>query len=225
MRKSKAVARFVVAVLVVLLAVGCGRNEAKAEAHAPTSIERQGLALGVRSWARGPAPMKSIAVSTVNRAWASVVVPNQRPPAVLLFHRRGGRWDVAYLVSGKPIWGLYQPEGVCAYAPAGVVRDLYRIKCPPWRALHARKATKRETQALLKAFVEVAPKLRLPPGIRTHYEIVDACISRLDSSWASGLDMFGGSVGQAQWFHRQGGRWHWERPPPHAIALSFAACG
>jgi hypothetical protein len=200
-----------------LVTTGCGKHGREAaDAHKPTAAERRGLAVAVHAWG-GYSTLRSVSISTVHRAWASGIAPYPIPPEDILFHRRGDRWDIVYIAEKGRI-----SDGACAFAPASAMRELYGIKCPSWRALHAKKATKRESRVLLTAFVEWARKVY---GSRPHYEIAGSCISRLDSSWATGTNVMSGSPGGAQWFHKQGGRWRRVARAPHAIVLSLASCG
>lgn len=103
-----------------------------------------------------------------------------------------------------------------------MMRDLYRIECPSWRALHAKRATKKETAVLLDAYFSVPPKV--PVGNRHQFSITRACISRLDPSWASaGIGTY--ESGEIKWFKRNGDRWVYQQRAPHAIVLSLASCG
>lgn len=221
----------------VLLSTSCGAHRASgADAHRPTSSEQRGIALGLRIWANYPnpapypVPVKSERVSTVNRSWARVEV--RIPAAALLLHRKGRRWDVAYLLSSG-IPGESSFDFACAHAPAKVMLDLYRVKCPPWRDLHARTATTAENHILLAAFYAV---YRTPLAFQRGTALFPACISRLDPSWAatgdagpikreSSDEAWMPQPGTTQWFHRQRARWRLvKRLPPHPIVLSLLSC-
>jgi hypothetical protein len=200
----------------------------------PVSEERRELAAALNRFFDYPTVMGSAKISRVDRNWASVYETSVSPREFLLFHREKGHWDFAYvfdvLKGNVDELSHRSAFSACAYAPANVIRDLYRIKCPPWRALHARSATKSETATMRAAFVSgETPKFS--PSELPHVH-VSACVSRLDPSWAVGgeTEGEGGEMSSSAgpwplWFHRQGGRWRLEHPPSHAIMLSLADCG
>lgn len=194
-----------------LLLAGCTAN-----GHTPTGSERKGLATAVSTWATYVTPMSSVSISTFDRAWARVQVANQVPAQDILFHKRGDSWEIAYITDVGQI-----AKGACAYAPANVMADLYEIKCPSWRALHARRAGKNEATALLNAFFAATPSISVSD--RSHYSIVKACVSRLDPSWAV-AGVFIAKSGQARFFHEQGVHWRLETRASRAIVLSLASC-
>jgi hypothetical protein len=194
---------------VALSLTGCGNS------NRPTSTEREGLNAAVRSWARYAAPVKLMKVSPVNRSWARVVV--EKPEQDILFHLVKAHWKIAYI---KDI--DQSADGACAFASTAVIRSLYGTKCPSWRALHARRATKQEAKEMLRAYFVHPPKI--PEKEWRNYSIATPCVSRLDKSWAVagiGTDQ----SGQEFFFRKVDGHWEWKRTVPKRIILSLAACG
>jgi hypothetical protein len=131
-----------------------------------------------------------------------------------LFHRTRHDWKPF-----GPYTALVRTHLVqfCAYAPSAVIRDLFRIVCPPYRATHARPATPAETK-------EISGSGRPLDFVRR------PCVSRLDPSWAGGYlddaDPF------EAYFHRLNGHWTYAWGPPYseknapspAILLSLSSC-
>ena len=116
-------------------------------------------------------------------------------------------------------------DGACTAAPAAVVRDLYRIRCPGFAALHARAASTDEVALLRRAL-----RSKITPYWRDVRRLNHPCVSRLDANWAAAELVFADATGIA-WF-RRGGSWrvvaetligHGALPPPH-IVLSLATC-
>jgi hypothetical protein len=212
---------------IAILIVGCTVALAAApfatSAREPTASERQALQRAVNSFEGVKVRIASVRVSTVSPAWARVVeggVGTSNDD--LLLQLRGGLWTVRNIVSiGAP------PDGGCAYAPAAVVHDLYKITCPPPRALHARRATSAESAALLTVFRHdpLTRKVRGAPGLH----LAHTCVSRLDTRWAGAIAEFP-DTGMVVWFHKTQSGWHVARfdrsgtLPPRAIILSLASC-
>jgi hypothetical protein len=197
---------------------GCGNsNRPAGNKNQPTSRERQGLKTAVRSWARYAAPVKLMKIYPRNRSWARVVVADEKPEQDILFHLVKAHWKIAYI---KDI--DQSADGACAFAPAAVIRSLYGTKCPSWRALHARRATKREAKEMLRAYLEGPPGT--PEKQWRYYSIANPCVSRLDKSWAgAGIGTKQGA-GQEFFFRKVSGHWVWKRAVPRRIILSVAAC-
>ena len=121
-----------------------------------------------------------------------------------------------------------KPVGFCAYAPAAVIHDLFRIACPGRRALHARAASEVEKNELAAAL-----QRRYGTQASSHMTIARPCVSRLDPNWASATIAATGNVDSANiWFQRKTGRWAVAYSPPYAkrgrpsdaIILSLASC-
>jgi hypothetical protein len=211
--------------LLVVVVAGCAIGSAVAQratpARRPTPSERQALQRAVDSFEGTKVRLASVRISTVSAAWARVVesgVGNND----LLFARRGGQWRPRNLVSvGAPV------DGGCAYAPAAVMRDLYRITCPPTRALHARRATSSEAGVFTSVFKRAPRTRRVRNAPAVH--LARACVSRLDARWAGALAEFPDTAIVA-WFEKENGTWRVARfgrsgpPPPRAIVLSLASC-
>jgi hypothetical protein len=214
-------------VAVAFSLIGCGSSNQPTNSDRPTPTERMGLKAAVRSWARYAAPVKLMRISLVNRSWARVVVANEKPEQDILFHLTKAHWKIAYI---KDI--DQRADGACAFAPAAVIRTLYGTKCPSWRALHARRATKREANEMLRAYFDGPPKM--PDKERRDYSIANPCVSRLDKSWAGAGIGSNQGAGQVFFFRRINDHWKWVSPPPlrltpsvvpKRIILSLAACG
>jgi hypothetical protein len=135
-----------------------------------------------------------------------------------MFHKRGSRW----IVVGELIQRPASFDSLCAYAPSAVVADLFGVRCPPYRALHARRASPAVRKALIAALRADAYTRTLGP-----YKFDDPCVSRLDPLWAAAGLVFP-DTGWPVWFHKSGDRWRVDyghrRLPPRAIVLSLATC-
>jgi hypothetical protein len=201
----------------LLLVFLAGSAEAK---RPPTPAERHALVAAL-SVAGGSLAGLTIWISSVDPHYASV--SQTSVPGADLWGRGHGGW--AYL-SGFS--AHESADGACAFAPTTVVRDLYRVACPPWAATHARPATAAERAQLLEAF-HSTPVTRYLGYL---LEKLDRpCVSRLDpDAAAAGLQLSGG--GGLAWFRRTNGVWRsvYETVgasgvrPSHAIVLSLASC-
>jgi len=177
--------------------------------------------------------MGKVVISRVDKNWASVEETSYRPRAYYLFHRGSHGWDVAYVFDAfkKNADELSErsPYGGCAYAPARVIRDLFRIECPSGKGLHARTATKAEMANMRIVFLTTLGKLSPTEASSVH---LSACVSRLDPDWARAGVFYGGpnsdemsaSAGPTLYFRRKGATWQIDNRPSHAIALSFTIC-
>jgi hypothetical protein len=216
-----------IALTVVVLA-GCAAALATVvpfgtSAREPTASERQALQRAVNLFEGVQVRTASIRISTVNAAWARVVEAGAgAADNDLLLQRHGDRWTVSNIVSvGAP------KDGGCAYAPAAVMHDLYKITCPPPRALHARRATSAESAAFLTVFRHdpLTRKVRGASGLH----LAHTCVSRLDTRWAGAIAELP-DTGIVVWFHKTQTGWHVARfdrsgtLPPRAIILSLASC-
>jgi hypothetical protein len=209
------VSRPSLAVVVVLVAMA-SPAVAKSARHA-TRAERHALTLAVSRDQQLEIAPRSVSISTSAPGWA-LVIWDAKPYNFLAFRKEGAQWiPVGYLLKGS------QPlDSVCAYAPSVVVTDLFGVRCPRYRALHARRAAPSVRNALTAT-------LRADPYTRTlgPFRLGHACVSRLDPLWAAGAVGLTGTA-QLAWFHRVGGHWHaiyaFQRLPPRVIILSLAAC-
>lgn len=165
-----------------------------------------------------------IRISTVNSSYVAIYWGHQ-----------GGRQaaEIDQILSGSRARFVYgfnpgQPrDGACAFAPATVVRDLLAVRCPTWRALHARAARATERDTIRAAFS------RSPRTHRwaEHSRLIDICVSRLAPEWAAGDAAFPSTAGTV-WFRHQRRRWipvydtidSQGALPPRAIVLSLASC-
>ncbi|MGH3541239.1 MAG: hypothetical protein ACRDTO_02500 [Mycobacterium sp.] len=196
-------------------------------ARAPTKAEFDSLKASISRQNGGAAitlSPASVSVSTASARWL-VVRTGVTPFASSVYRREGKQWHPVgdVVPAGKPA------DGLCAYAPASVIADLFRTHCPPYRALHARRAP----QALRKELIDALladPTIRADDGgdpslVRSW----NACWSRLDPAWASIAIAFP-DTGLFAWFHRTGTeRWRvflsWRLPyPPRAPVLALASC-
>jgi hypothetical protein len=209
----------VLAVLAAIAVEGAG-------ARAPTPGEHRALTRSVRQHAEGPVLLASAEVSSRNPVFAAVRWTRVGAPGVAwaeVYRRTTRGW--------RYVWGrqtVEPPLGVCAYVPFPVVRELYGVRCPPSRALHARRPKLLEERLLHDAF-ESSPLTR---AYAYRARLGSLCISRLDSQWAAGLATLRETVGVV-WFRRSG-RWSVAHEtlderglrtrPPAPIVLSLAAC-
>jgi hypothetical protein len=188
---------------------------------APSPAQRTALLTGLHSL-QGDVVVQSISVSKADSTYATIRWGYKAATSDSLFHRAGGRW--------KLIWSRESErpaDGACAYSPAQVVRELYRIACPPEAALHARKANDAELAALEATF----RSSKLTPYWRDARRLANPCISRLDSAWAAATATFRSGSKGVIWF-KHGGTWKVAREtlfgggtlPPPRIVLSLASC-
>lgn len=209
------------AVAVVTLAAVCVAVPSASAARAPTTHERTAILRAVDTFASVTIRARQIRVTTAG-GWARVV---EAPEAPLtddyLLHRVGGRWAVRGVV------GRDEPkDGDCAYATRAAMRDLYRIRCPGWRALHARRVGRGEKRVLASVFMTDRRTSRYVPA-RAH--LAYACVSRVNGRWAAAVAEFP-DTGIVVFFHRTRSRWrvaYIDRQgalPRRAIVLSLASC-
>jgi hypothetical protein len=194
-------------------------------ARHPTKAELKSLTASLSRQNGGVAvtlSKKLVSISTVLPGWAAVG-SGRKPYAFSVFHRRGTQWVLVgdVVPPGKPF------DGLCAYVPAPVVVDLFRIRCPPYRALHARRASLAVRKALTAALL-ADPFIRANGGPSSRVRVWNLCVSRLDSHWAAANVAFP-DTGLVSWLHQVAGRWHvflsWRLPyPPRAPVLSLASC-
>ncbi len=213
--------------LVAILASGaCGHTHSKhsTKHDKPTPNERRAIITATRAEYNGTSA-RSIVISISNRSWARAVLEDAEPPQyVLLKREKRNHWSIAYMFDrGLPA------DGTCAYAPAKIVQELFRMSCPSWNALHARKADEKESKNLVSAYAKAhAARIKewRSSGLRPLIKIERACISRLNASWATGSIVISGSPVGAQFFSRaDDGRWRYRVRASNAIVLSLARCG
>jgi hypothetical protein len=194
-------------------------------ARQPTPSERAALQRATNTFESVKVPLASARISTAASTWARVIEEGPASGASdLLIDRRAGKWLVANTVAVGT-----NPDGGCAYAPPDAMRDLYGVACPPPRALHARHATRAESATLTAAFKR-DPKTRTY-GHQRGFHLANACISRLNRSWASAIGEFP-DTGIGVWFTKTGSTWrvahfHPAGPEPirpRPIILSLASC-
>jgi len=167
----------------------------------------------------------AITVSTVDSTWAAVRCSRDcQDPAnwLFLFHREPSGWHRTGVFEQGP-----RPLGFCAYAAAVIIRDLFRIACPAWRALHARHAFPVEKHELVAA-------LSRKYGVDDAHRVIrNPCVSRIDPNWAAATISAREHWDPAQfWFHQRAGRWRVAYAPPYgargrpsgSILLSLASC-
>jgi hypothetical protein len=198
---------------------------AAAAARAPTPVERRGLVRALRG-AQGEVAIGSIAVSSVNPAFASIDWGHSsgglsaQDNSVL--ERAQGRWRLVWTRESE------QPaDGACAYLLGAVVRDLLGVGCPPAALLRARAASAAQLEALRAGFRASA----LTPYASSSSGLSHACLSRLSPGWAAAFADFA-SGGAVLVFFRERERW---KPvfeslrgdgalPPSRVVLSLASC-
>jgi hypothetical protein len=141
-----------------------------------------------------------------------------------LWHYRDGGWHVVTGVQiGKPV------DGMCGYVSPHVVRAFFDTACPPWPAVHARRATPAERAALVSAF-RTSPVTRAQAKLRGAV-LANACVSRFDPAWAGAIAEFPDTA-VVVWFRRAARHWrvaYYENTTapgqaPLAIILSLASC-
>ncbi len=213
-----------VAIGMLAISTACAKGRAF---RAPTPTEYDALAQAL-AIAQGPqARMQHVTISMRDSRYANVEWTYGDASAALvdLLVRRGDSWHILY---GRT--STQKPDGACAFAPAAIVHEFSpSITCPPWVALHARRATLAESVALRKAFGS-SP---LVANVRRFAKLASFCVSRLDARWASAAAELP-DTGAPVWFHlRADGNWrlvyediegkgHIPRP---SVVLSLAACG
>jgi hypothetical protein len=194
-----------------------------AGARKPTKAELKSLTAALNRQNGGvTVTPQFVSISTAAPGWAAVSL-GRRPFTFFAFHRKGTQWVLVgdVVPPGKPF------DGLCAYVPVSVVVDLFRIHCPPYRALHARRASPAVRKALTAALL-ADPTIKANGGPSSRVRVWNLCVSRLDSHWAAANVAFP-DTGLVAWFHQVAGRWHvflsWRLPyPPHAPVLSLASC-
>jgi hypothetical protein len=188
---------------------------------APTHAQRAALVASLRG-AQGDVAVQTISVSKADSSYATIRWGFKTATSDSLFHHAGGRWKVIWSrESERPA------DGACAFSPAKVVRELYGIKCPNEAALHARTATAAEHAALEASF----RTSKLTPYWRDTHQLVNPCISRVDSTWAAATATFSSGAKGVIWF-KHGSKWTVAREtlfgggtrPPPRIVLSLASC-
>jgi hypothetical protein len=188
---------------------------------APTHAQRAALVTSLRS-AQGDVAVQTISVSKAESSYATIRWGFKTATSDSLFHHVSGRWKVIWSrESERPA------DGACAFSPANVVRELYGIKCPSGAALHARTATAAEQAALEASF----RSSKLTPYWRDTHQLVNPCVSRVDSTWAAATATFSSGAKGVIWF-KHGSTWAVAREtlfgggtrPPPRIVLSLASC-
>jgi hypothetical protein len=190
-------------------------------ARAPLPEQRRELSATLKA-AQGNVIIHSVLISSANPSYA-VIRWSQVSSTVWedLFRRGPVGWKIIWIRE------LTQnADGACAFSPHGVVKDLFRLVCPPDRAVHARRATVAERAALSHALAAspLTRQLRNP-------RLEGVCVSRLDRHWAALIAAFP-NTGQPIWFRYTAAAWHvvYEAfaqkgtRPPHNIVLSLASC-
>ena len=184
---------------------------------APTPAQRGALVNSLRSL-QGDVAVQSVSVSKADPSYATIRWGYKVATSDSLFRLSGGRWKLVWVREvDRPA------DGACAFAPAKVVRDLYRIPCPGFAALHARTASAAELAELVASF----HSSKLTRYWRDALGLVNPCISRLDGSWAAAVARFPDTSGVI-WF-RKGAVVHETlfgggTLLPPKIVLSLAAC-
>jgi hypothetical protein len=198
---------------------------AASAARPPTHAELKAITASLRRQNGGATvSLPFVSVSTAAPGWVAIGF-GPKPYSFSIFHRRGTEW-VAVGAGGT--WPGRPFDGLCAYAPTAVVLDLFRIHCPPYRALHALPAPKTIRKTLTAALLAAPIIKRDDGGFPSRVTVFNACVSRLDSRWAGAAVAFP-DTGLIAWFHETGGHWHvftsWQLAyPPHAPVLSLASC-
>ena len=204
--------------VIALATIGChgANSNSNPNKTGLSKRDKRAIVSDTRAFSDVPIKIMSIKASKSTTGWARVVTDYSD----IMFHSQHGRWKILKVISsGK------RDDGVCAYGPQAVVRDLYGISCPGERALHARFATKGERKSLVMVF-------RSDPLTRSSSRgmlMGRACISRINSTWASAIEGNSGGGGPF-WFHRVSGRWqvaytgYRGARPTHAVILSLAFC-
>jgi hypothetical protein len=203
----------------------CDGHKSAANVRRPTPKEMRDLEATVRE--RNDGQSERLIATTVSLSDPTYASVHGASGFYYFFHRRGPSWATSYRrnAAATLLENFLVPKrsaiGACAFAPATVIHDLYRIKCPPERALHARRASARERSLLRATF------LRSRATIGMHLERV--CISRLDPSWAA-AEALSVDTGWTVWFHDVRGRWgtakiDFKNPARYdAVLLSLASC-
>jgi hypothetical protein len=209
-------------------------TEAARGVRAPTRSEFRGLIRGEERLGKPSAQARRLTarVSTVSPRWARVNCCEKHVSVkqAELYYWTGRGWKLTAWVENYAELGFAHPLiGLCGIAPAAVVQDLFRNTCPPWRFTHGRHASPTEKRALLAALTNYY-RDRYQSGYPR--KLASPCISRLDPTWAGGIDAAtkdGGDAVQV-WFRRENGRWRVTYDgasgsvPSAAIVLSIEAC-
>jgi hypothetical protein len=211
--------RRTVPIVLASIAVAGGAQAARVPA-----AESRAVAAAVRAHTGAPVVLAAVHVSSIARRFASVRWAYPTSPSahwVEVYRRDAGRWSFLW---GRP--SAAHGEGVCAFVPTAVAHELYGVRCPGPRALHARPADAAETSLLASAFTASAAARTY--AYRTHLRSL--CVSRLSSEWAAASTVLTETQGVV-WFRRSG-RWQvvYETlnelgtRPPRPIVLSLASC-
>jgi hypothetical protein len=184
---------------------------------APTPAQRGALVGALRSL-QGDVAVQSVSVSKADPSYGMVRWGFKVATSESLFRLSGGRWRLVWArEADRPA------HGACAYAPAKVVRELFRVTCPSAAALHARVASGDELARLTVGF----RSSKLTRYWRDATGLVRPCVSRVDPSWSAVIAKFPETKGVI-WF-RKGAVVHETlfgggTLPPPKIVLSLAAC-
>jgi hypothetical protein len=207
-------------VRIALVAVAAVVVVAGASAARPAKGTKRAQLVAALRQAQGQVGIQSVTLSTADSGYALV-----------RWGAKGNENDLFRLERGKwtSVWRreFDRPaDGACAYAPATVVRDLFRVACPPAKAVKAKVAPGTVSEQLLASL----EKSELTPWWRDARFLRPACVSRLNANWAAALARFSGSSAVI-WFQHKG---EW-RPvyesvsgrgklPPDSVVLSLASC-
>jgi len=219
-----------VAVLVALLASGCGGGKRVGTGaplsswRAPTASERRGLERALSVVEFYAATMKAVRVLRAAPTWAAVECSSDcvyEDRGAYFLMRRGPRhWHPADWFSES----RRDADYFCAYAPPKVLHGLFGITCPPARDVRARRANEGEQQLMLTALSPSGGLVTAGP----------TCVSRLNPAWAGGY-FTGSKVWDPAVFYfrrAKSGPWRyaWGPPygkhgePPGAVLLSLESC-
>jgi hypothetical protein len=216
--------RVVLAVAAGTLLVGLASSEAEG-ARRPTPKEWKELDRALSVVEVVPVHGRAAMISTVDPAWASIRCSSDcQDPAnwLFLFRRTTSGWHRVGFFELDP-----RPIGFCAYASAAVIRDLFRINCPPWRALHARHASPAEKHDFAAALT------RWDRAQNSPWLVMHPCVSRLYPTWAAAFVSASKHWDPYDvWFQLRGRRWTLAYGPPYgkrarpsnSTLLSLASC-
>lgn len=190
----------------------------------PTTGERGALKAALTAMDQVAITPQWIRISTASPGWAGVGYGPVSRRSFLVFHLAAKRWRPV----GSEIDKGESFDSDCAYMPPAAVTDLFAIVCPPYQALHARRAG-RPIEKTVTAALQADPTVRrnggdMPGSLR----ISNVCVSRLDSHWA-GASLSFPDTGLYAWLHLISNRWHvllsWgAQRPPRTEILALAAC-
>ncbi len=228
------------AVIGVAVISACGnsghqrtRAYRKVGSHKPNAVEMHSLKKALDRYEVGVTALALARIANSDPAWARVRTGGAgrlRNHDEVLFQKERRAWIERYVFpAGEPA------DGACLVAPASIVEDLYKTRCPPKSMLRARSARKPEIGAILAGFM-LNRSLRKIPNLtllRCSGKRCEsgACVSIRFPRWASALLYAPGANGVV-WMRRAHHRWNVAYEtltnsgglPPGSVVLSLASC-